>query len=255
MFLLTSGARDKVFPQGRCFLSAETLTEMRGWVADIQRILAARLSAADRDSISKRGHIFSREQEDKSRSCSFDTLQSVRTQSRLNTSCPAQTVGRPVQKSASPQCRSLTGQGEADSDLNLTYSYSEDEEEVRPRDNVTCPRSPRSVDTSLRRRVLDKNKHLAFIDSSEEDLTRLEDCAGLGNRTASDETQSYSTIVKMMETVKQQSESLGDLFRQDDTVSPPPGLQERMEAMTQTVQRLETQAAAVIQVRHGIWVT
>ena len=261
MFLLTSGARDKVFPQGRCFLSAETLTEMRGWVADIQRILAARLSAADRDSISKRGHIFSREQEDKSRSCSFDTLQSVRTQSRLNTSCPAQTVWRPVQKSASPQCRSLTGrgmlgQGEADSDLNLTYSYSEDEEEeARPRELVTCPRSPRSVDTSLRRRVLDKNKHLAFIDSSEEDLTRLDDCAGLGNRTVSDETQSYSTIVKMMETVKQQSESLGDLFRQDDTVSQNPGLQERMEAVTQTVQRLETQAAAVIQVRHGIWVT
>ena len=265
VFLLTSGARDKVFPQGRCFLSAETLTEMRGWVADIQRILASRLSAADRDYISKRGHIFSREQEDKSRtrSGSFDTLQSVKTQSRLNTSCPAQTVGRPIQKSASPQCWGLTGQGrqgqvEADTDLNLTYSYSEDEEEARPRDLVTCPRSPRSVDTSLRRRVLDKTKHLAFIDSSEEDLTRLEDCAGLGNRTASDETQSYATVVKMMETVKQQSENLGDLFRQDDTDSPPPGppgLQERMEAVTQTVQRLETQAATVIQVRQGIWVT
>ena len=81
--------------------------------------------------------------------------------------------------------------------------------------------------------------------------------AGLGNRTASDETQSYATVVKMMETVKQQSENLGDLFRHDDPGSPPPGspgLQERMEAVTQTVQRLETQAATVIQVRQGIWV-
>ena len=42
----------------------------------------------------------------------------------------------------------------------------------------------------------------------------------------------------MMETVQQQSENLGGS-----------GLQDRMEAVTQTVQGLATQAAGVIQVR------
>ena len=46
VFLLTSAGRDKLFPQGRLFLSAETLTEMRGWVADIRRLLGSRLSGS-----------------------------------------------------------------------------------------------------------------------------------------------------------------------------------------------------------------
>ena len=237
VFLLTSTGRDKLFPQGRCFLSAETLTEMRGWVADIRRLLGSGLcsgiAVADKNSSSKIAHILSREGNDKSRSGSFDTLQSVKTQSYLHPSFPAQTSGRPVvQKSASPQWRGHTSPGpgvlglaEADTH-NLTYSYSSDDDEARPEDLVTCPRSPRSVDTCLRRRVLDKTKHLAFIDSSEEDLSRLE------------ESNSYKSLLKMMETVQQQSENLGES-----------GLQDRMEAVTQTVQGLATQAAGVIQVR------
>ena len=221
VFLLTSTGRDKLFPQGRCFLSAETLTEMRGWVADIKRLLGSRLSGSGLCSGIE------------SRSGSFDTLQSVKTQPCLHPSLPAQTPGRPVvQKSASPQCRGHTSPGpgvlglaEADTH-NLTYSYSSDDDDDRPGDLVTCPRSPRSVDTCLRRRVLDKTKHLAFIDSSEEDLSRLE------------ESNSYKSLLKMMETVQQQSENLGGS-----------GLQDRMEAVTQTVQGLATQAAGVIQVR------
>ena len=282
MFILTSSGRDKMFPQGRCYLSAETLTEMRGWMGDIRCLLGSKrseffssISDADKNSISRKekDHILTRNQEDKSIRSSFDTLQSVKRKSRvlspepcLNTSYPAQIPWRPHQKSASPQSWPHTGHGvlgldEADSSLNLTYSYSSDEDEAagrsKQRDLVTCPRSPRSVDTCLRRRVIDKNKHLAFIDSSEEDLSCLDDL--VERKTAADENQSYNSLEKKMETAKQQSEKLGDLFKQNArdglTSSPPSGLQEKMEAVTQIIQCLETEAQGVIQVRLEIWVT
>ena len=282
VFTLTSSGRDKMFPQGRCYLSAETLTEMRGWVGDIRRLLGSRtseffpsISDADKNSISnkEKDHFMSRNQEDKSIRRSFDTLQSVKRKSRclgnepcLNTSYPAQIPWRPLQKSASPQSWGNTSHGvlgldEADSSHNLTYSYSSDEDagtgRIKQRDLVTCPRSPRSVDTCLRRRALDNNKHLAFIDSSEEDLNCLDKLAE--RKTTADENQSYNSLEKMMETVKQQSENLGDLFKQNArdtaTSAPPSGLQEKMEAVTQIIQCLEIEAQGVIQVRLKIWVT
>ena len=279
VFTLTSRGRDKMFPQGRLHLSAETLTEMRGWVGDIRRLLGSRtseffpsISDADKNSISnKEKDYFIRNQENKSIRSSFDTLQSVQRKSRvlgnepcLNTSYPAQIPWRPLQKSASPQSWGHTSHGvlgldEADSSLNLTYSYSSDEDagRIKQRDLVTCPRSPRSVDTCLRRRALDKNKHLAFIDSSEEDLNCLDDLAE--RKTAADENKSYNSLEKMMETVKQQSEDLGDLFklnaRDTATSALPSGLQEKMEAVNQIIQSLETEAQGVIQVRLEIWVT
>ena len=279
VFTLTSRGRDKMFPQGRLHLSAETLTEMRGWVGDIRRLLGSRtseffpsISDADKNSISnKEKDYFIRNQENKSIRSSFDTLQSVQRKSRvlgnepcLNTSYPAQIPWRPLQKSASPQSWGHTSHGvlgldEADSSLNLTYSYSSDEDagRIKHRDLVTCSRSPRSVDTCLRRRALDKNKHLAFIDSSEEDLNCLDDLAE--RKTAADENKSYNSLEKMMETVKQQSEDLGDLFklnaRDTATSALPSGLQEKMEAVNQIIQSLETEAQGVIQVRLEIWVT
>ena len=278
VFTLTSSGRDKMFPQGRLHLSAETLTEMRGWVGDIRRLLGSRTSEflpsiSDKNSISnkEKDYFMSRNQEEKSLISSFDTLQSVKRKSRvlgneacLNTSYPAQIPWRPLQKSASPQSWGHTSHGvlgldEADSSLNLTYSYSSDEDagRIKQRDLVTCPRSPRSVDTCLRRRAVDNNKHLAFIDSSEEDLNCLDDLAE--RKTAADENQSYNSLEKMMETVKHQSENLGDLFKQNarDTTSSalPSGLQEKMEAVTQIIQSLETEAQGVIQVRLEIWVT
>ena len=282
VFTLTSSGRDKMFPQGRCYLSAETLTEMRGWVGDIRRLLGSRtseffpsISDADKNSISnkEKDHFMSRNQEDKSIRSSFDTLQSVQRKSRvlgnepcLNTSYPAQIPWRPLQKSASPQSWGNTSHGvlgldEADSSHNLTYSYSSDEDadsgRIKQRDLVTCPRSPRSVDTCLRRRALENNKHLAFIDSSEEDLNCLDNLAE--RKTAADENQSYNSLERMMETVKQQSEKLGYLFKQNSrdtaTSAPPSGLQEKMEAVTQIIQCLETESQGVIQVRLEIWVT
>ena len=279
VFTLTSRGRDKMFPQGRLHLSAETLTEMRGWVGDIRRLLGSRTSEffptipdADKNSISnKEKDYFIRNQENKSIRSSFDTLQSVKRKSRvlgnepcLNTSYPAQIPWRPLQKSASPQSWGHTSHGvlgldEADSSLNLTYSYSSDEDagRIKQRDLVTCPRSPRSVDTCLRRRALDKNKHLAFIDSSEEDLNCLDDLAE--RKTVADENKSYNSLEKIMETVKQQSEDLGDLFklnaRDTATSALPSGLQEQMEAVNQIIQSLETEAQGVIQVRLEIWVT
>ena len=268
VFILTSVARDKIFPTGRCILSAETLTEMRRWVEDIRRLLGSRssfssISDATKGSIIKKNHIMTRTQKNNPNGFSFDTLPRLETHSRpdpcLNSSFPAPTLGRPLHKSASPQSLlghagpKVLGLDEADTGHNLTYSYSSDEDEAAG--GATCPRSPRSVDTSLRRRVLDQNKHLAYIDSSEEDIAQLNDL--VENEARATKTQSYNSLVKIMETGKQQSENLRDIFKQHyrDVRDPPPELQEKVEAVTQIVQRLETQATAVIQVRLGNWVT
>ena len=172
VFTLTSSGRDKMFPQGRCYLSAETLTEMRGWVGDIRRLLGSRtseffpsISDADKNSISnkEKDYFMSRNQEDKSIRSSFDTLQSVKRKSRvlgnepcLNTSYPAQIPWRPLQKSASPQSWGNTSHGvlgldEADSSHNLTYSYSSSEDSLNESFSINfTPKKPRSAGVGLR---------------------------------------------------------------------------------------------------------
>ena len=247
VFLLTSTARHKLFPGGRCYLSAETLTEMRGWVGDIRRLLGSRISQFF-SSITEAG---SNAHTDGSQDPS-DTLQSVKRQSPSSVS-----VSSPRLLSSSPQTRvshGVLGLAEAESP-NLTYSYSSDEDED-VRGFSTCPRSPRSVDTCLRRRILDRNKHLAFIDSSEEDLTCLDERKESKTDTDPMSGKSYESLVKMMQTIKKQSNNLEDIFKKIDTPpAPPPAtpplLQERLDDMSQIVQSLEIQASEVIQVRLG----
>ena len=239
VFLLTSTARHKLFPGGRCYLSVETLTEMRGWVGDIRRLLGSRISQFFSSITEAESNAHTDGSQDPS-----DTLQNVKRQS-------------PSTVSSSPQTRvshGVLGLAEVESP-NLTYSYSSDEDED-VRGFSTCPRSPRSVDTCLRRRVIDRKKHLAFIDSSEEDLTCLDERKEIKTDTDPMSGNSYESLVKMMQTIKKQSNNLEDIFKKIDTPpapSPatPPLLQERLDDMSQIVQSLETQASEVIQVRLG----
>ena len=239
VFLLTSTARHKLFPGGRCYLSVETLTEMRGWVGDIRRLLGSRISQFFSSITEAESNAHTDGSQDPS-----DTLRSVKRPD-------------PSTVSSSPQTRvshGVLGLAEVESP-NLTYSYSSDEDED-VRGISTCPRSPRSVDTFLRRRVLDRNKHLAFIDSSEEDLTCLDERKEIKTDTDPMSGKSFESLVKMMQTIKKQSNNLEDIFKKIDTPpapSPatPPLLQERLDDMSQIVQSLETQASEVIQVRLG----
>ena len=139
------------------YFSAETLTEMKAWMMDIQM-------AIDRNNSSS----------------IYSIIPEVLPKS----------INTPSNFRGSGGSSGVLGLDE-DGDHNLTYSYSSDEDDVddNQRHVSRSPRTPRSVDTCLRRRVLDRSV-VSHIDSSAEDVSTYNTIPRSSNRKNS-EFRSY----------------------------------------------------------------
>jgi len=201
------------FDQGRYYLSAETLSEMKGWVSDIRLALGNNRSQARKEYSNDVKEI------------TQDTNFSSPMEGSIHRSNSANTLYSTIQdqkglknlKSNSWQKRSmdvgpLLGLGDEDHDL--TYSYSSDEEGL----NTSLPvnflhKSPRSADTSLRRQAMKRGAHFISLDErSSSDRLRTPTYLSFEDLLYPD-TENYGSALR-----KKQHESIqiGDMSTSSD---------------------------------------
>ena len=201
VFFLLSEERG-YFDKGRYYLSAETLGEMKSWVAELKgAIVKAREAAEGGFKCEEENHY-----------------------SHIKETSPAsQTEARGVKRSLG--CP-LTGEVE---EHNLTYSYSSSEEDdLSPPPRLT-PRSPRRLQAVT---------------------------TGQGRPEGRPEAHQYQDLVKMVQQVKTQSDSLANVFRKIEGESlersnyqtSPGRLGESVAQLNSVINKLELQAVDIIKV-------
>eukprot|EP00090_Calanus_glacialis_P000833 TRINITY_DN10589_c0_g1_i1.p1 TRINITY_DN10589_c0_g1~~TRINITY_DN10589_c0_g1_i1.p1 ORF type:complete len:574 (-),score=101.45 TRINITY_DN10589_c0_g1_i1:167-1888(-) len=249
------------FDQGRYYLSAETLSEMKSWVSAIRTVLEKLkrqepIKASNDYEVNNQDSQYSSVLEDSiHRSNSTTTLYS-----NTNDQKSLKHLNMKSWHKRSMDCGPLLGLGGEEHDL--TYSYSSEEEGL----NTSLPvnfvqKSPRSADTSLRRQAMKRGSHFISLDErSNSDTHRsptylsFEDLLypdtgnyGLASGNMKPEKKHIDDIAVVSTDYIRLQSMAKDMKTQADSLTKMDMLGDRLDILHSVMIRLETQASDLMQ--------